>query len=574
MISMKMSARYLWIILFYILCSNQVQAQWQFARGAGGNNNETGTSVTTDASGNLYVGGTFSSATISFGSYTLVNDSSGTSDIFLVKYDSLGNVIWAKREGGKGDDLLKAIKVTNTGNLSIAGTFMSPFIALDTFVFRSSYGCPRFFLAQYNPLGTLNWARSYDTSTNWPGCPEAYAGALSTDAHGNTYLSIYFVGDMIIGADTFSTNLYDRYESLIMKYNGAGHLLRASQIHTEPYTYAVIGSIASDSVGNIFATGVTDGRSIYAYPASLLGSGAGGCHFLVKLDSSGNGRYIKKMYSSICCEYDNYFVGIGTYNEVYVAGHFGDGVNSRFICGSLVLLNYAPGTSDIFITRFDTACNLIWAQQAGGKAKDVLGGLSVSHTGIVYIAGTTYSDTANFGIRSFTNRGTNNFFLAAYDTAGSAYFAKTADGACISSGASIAISNSNAAYIIGSFTSENISFGAYSLSNTLHGSEDVFVAKYAGTDPNQASALTNNNSISAYPNPVNTPGLLELLLPEDASNATIALFNSLGQCVARFQLGSTHRRLQIHLPALAGGLYYLQLQTKHSIYNLPLLIGQ
>lgn len=571
---MKNATPFLFTLLLFLVYSSDVEAQWQFAKGAGGNNNETGTSVTTDALGNLYVGGTFTSASISFGSYTLVNDSSGTSDIFLVKYDSLGNVIWAKREGGKGNDLLKAIKVTSTGSLAIAGTFMSPSLALDTFVFRSNYGCPRFFLAQYNPLGTLNWARSYDTSTNWPGCPEAYAGALSTDAHGNTYLSIYFVGDMIIGADTFSTNLYDRYESLIMKYDAAGHLLRASQIHTEPYTYAVVGSIAADSMGNIYATGVTDGRSIYAYPASLLGSGAGGCHFLVKLDSSGNGRYIKKMYSSICCEYDNYFVGIGAYNEVYVAGHFGDGVNSRFICGSLVLLNYAPGTSDIFLTRFDTACNLIWAKQAGGTAKDVLGGLAVSHTGTVYLAGTTYSDTLNFGIRNLINRGTYNFFLAAYDTAGSAYFAKTADGTCLSTGATVAASNSNAAYITGSYTSENIGFGAYRLNNTLNGTEDVFVAKYAGTDPNEVTTLANQSSICAYPNPITTPGTLQLLLPENAPNASIALFNSLGQCVGRLQPESTLGKLHIHLPALANGLYYLQLQSTQSVYNLPLLIGQ
>jgi len=571
---MKIANTYLCSFLLFLLWASKVEAQWRFARGAGGTNNETGTSVATDALGNLYLGGTFSSASISFGSYTLMNDSTGTSDIFIVKYDSLGNVLWAKREGGKGDELLKAIKVTSTGNLSIAGTFMSPSIALDTFVYRSRYSCPRYFLAQYNPMGTLNWARSYDTSSNWPGCPEAYTGALSTDAHGNTYLSIYFVGDMIIGADTFSTNLYDRYESLIMKYDAAGHLLRTSQIHTEPYTYAVIGSIAADSVGNIFATGVTDGRSIYAYPASLLGSGAGGCHFLVKLDTAGNGRYIKKMYSSVCCEYDNYFVGIGAYNEVYVAGHFGDGVNSRFICGSLVLLNYAPGTSDIFLTRFDTACNLIWAKQAGGTAKDVLGGLAVSHIGTVYLAGTTYSDTARFGTRNIINTGTYNFFLTAYDTAGSAYFANTANGACISTSASVATSNSNAAYITGSYTSENIGFGAYRLNNTLNGTEDMFVAKYAGTAPNKVATIANRTSISAYPNPITAPGTLELLLPEDATNVSIALFNSIGQCVGRFQPESTHGRLQIHLPALVNGMYYLQIHTHQNVYNLSILIGQ
>ncbi|MDQ3109405.1 MAG: hypothetical protein M3R17_05880 [Bacteroidota bacterium] len=92
------------LFLFLNIISIHVEAQtpaWSWAETAVGNNHEAGIDICTDASGNTYVGGVFTAASVQFGNITLYNTQmSGAQDIFVVKYDSSGNVLWAKSAGG------------------------------------------------------------------------------------------------------------------------------------------------------------------------------------------------------------------------------------------------------------------------------------------------------------------------------------------------------------------------------------------------------------------------------------------------------------------------------------------
>ena len=70
---------------------------WAWAKRGTGYGSDHGNKVAVDVYGNTYVIGSFYSDSIIFGSYTLKNvDHSGNfTDIFIVKYDVLGNVVWA-----------------------------------------------------------------------------------------------------------------------------------------------------------------------------------------------------------------------------------------------------------------------------------------------------------------------------------------------------------------------------------------------------------------------------------------------------------------------------------------------
>jgi hypothetical protein len=59
-------------------------------------------SVCTDKYGNVFMTGWFVPPSITFGTYTLTN-SSGGPNVYLVKYDSNGNVLWAKSGIGTGN---------------------------------------------------------------------------------------------------------------------------------------------------------------------------------------------------------------------------------------------------------------------------------------------------------------------------------------------------------------------------------------------------------------------------------------------------------------------------------------
>jgi hypothetical protein len=115
------------IILFalVVMIANAQSPNWKWAKSAGGLADDFGNSITTDASGNVYVTGYFLSATITFGSYTLTNANTSSADFFIVKYDALGNVLWAKRAGGTLGDAGNSISTVTSGNVYVAGYFSS-----------------------------------------------------------------------------------------------------------------------------------------------------------------------------------------------------------------------------------------------------------------------------------------------------------------------------------------------------------------------------------------------------------------------------------------------------------------
>ncbi len=571
---MKKSFTPVLLFLIALLQPALLRSQWQYARGGGGFLPDAGNSVAIDSYGSLYVGGTFNSASIVFGSFTLMNDSPGTSDIFLVKYDSSGNVIWARREGGKGDDMLKGISADNSGNVFITGNFSSPSVAFDTFVYYTNYGCSRFYLAKYTgTTGTLGWVRSYDTAYNYPGCPETYSSAIATDANGFTHISVYFVGTMVLGHDTLKTSLYDRYESLVLKYDQAGNLLREKQIYSEPYTFVVVGSIVADADCNIYASGITNGHNLYAYPISAIGAAATCSHFILKLDSSGKGRYIKKLYADDCNNYITYPLAVGSINQVYLTGYFGNAINSKIIFGGQTLNNYSPGTSDIFLAKYDSACNFVWAKQAGGNDQDIATSITTSKSGTVYIAGSINSATASFGTKSITNPAVTYLYFAAYDSTGNALYAKTTDGYSNNTASSIAAANGNTIYLTGSFYSDSIQFGVNHLYNPNAGTNNFFLAKYRETGVEDIPVISTEGSVKLYPNPVSAPGNLQVTLPADAGIETAVLFNNLGKCVYSVHNAGNSDKLQLNLPELPKGFYYLQLQRSAGSYFLRVIIN-
>src|ERR1043166_8324856 len=90
-------------VVAFLMNSAAANAQsYLWAKSAGGNYDDYGYSIIADASGNIIVTGSFRSPFIIFGTDTLTN--AGSLNIFIVKYDGSGNVLWAKSAGGTLDD--------------------------------------------------------------------------------------------------------------------------------------------------------------------------------------------------------------------------------------------------------------------------------------------------------------------------------------------------------------------------------------------------------------------------------------------------------------------------------------
>src|ERR1041385_402590 len=90
-----------------ILVSALAKAQapaWDWANGAGGGNGQHyGNSVSADANGNSYITGYFQVPFIVFENDTLTGSTNYHDNLFVVKYDNAGNVVWARSAGDQNN---------------------------------------------------------------------------------------------------------------------------------------------------------------------------------------------------------------------------------------------------------------------------------------------------------------------------------------------------------------------------------------------------------------------------------------------------------------------------------------
>ena len=156
-----------------------------WARSAGDYFYDEAIIVKADARGNIYMAGQFGSSSISFGSYVLPNE--GVSDIFLAKYDTNGNVLWAKSAGGWYEDIANSVAIDASGNIFVAGLFNSPKLDLGSYTLLNK-GSDDIFLAKSagNDVG-INEMNNLLNNTVYP---NPGANTITLKASGKGSISI------------------------------------------------------------------------------------------------------------------------------------------------------------------------------------------------------------------------------------------------------------------------------------------------------------------------------------------------------------------------------------------------
>lgn len=95
-----------------------------WAKNLGGNFNDVGISIVSDASGDVYTTGTFlGTADFDPGSGSFNLTSAGMEDIFISKLNAAGNFVWAINMGGTNTDYGISIAVDASGNVYNTGYF-------------------------------------------------------------------------------------------------------------------------------------------------------------------------------------------------------------------------------------------------------------------------------------------------------------------------------------------------------------------------------------------------------------------------------------------------------------------
>jgi hypothetical protein len=365
-----------------------------WAKSAGGNRGEGVFGISTDASGNVYLTGLYTSLTLAFDSITLTN--AGSSNLFVVKYNPLGNVLWAKSAGGTEQDRATAINIDANGNLYITGQFTSPSITFGNYTLVNRG--PRtqdYFIVKYDASGKALWAKSAG------GQSPVFSRDISTDAYGNVFVTGEFLSSTITFGTTTLTSK-GSYDIFLVKYDSSGNVQWAKSTGGKKSNDAGF-AISTDSKGNAYLTGCYDDSSI-TFGSTTLHSDGSVDFYIVKYDALGNVLWAKSAGGT------GLDMGMGivtnNYGNQAISGRF----NSPSLTFGTTTLT-CKGDHDIFIVEYDSSGNVLWAKSAGGNGLDEGICITTDKKGNIYVSGIFSTSSATFDTTTLLSKGSYDIYL-------------------------------------------------------------------------------------------------------------------------------------------------------------------
>ena len=462
--------------------SNQCFAQYLVtAKAIGSTGSDAGYSTAVDASGNIYTTGTFS-GTVDFDpSAGATNLTAAGTDVFVIKMDAAGNLIWAKNMGGANSDQGNSIAVDALGNVYTTGYFLwsgdfDPGAGTTTLTNSSGNDV---FVSKLDASGNFVWARNLG---GWSGPNIGYS--IKVDASGNVYTTGYFGGtaDFDPGAGTTNLTSAGGTSIFIWKLNSSGSLVWARSVGNMEYNQG--NSIALDGTSNIYVTGYFAGTVDFDPGAGTTNLTAAGYNdiFILKLNSSGNFVWARSLGST-----NNdigHSIAVDVSGNSYTTGYFRGTVDFDLGVGTTNLTS-AGSSNDIFILKLDASGNLVWVKSMGTTTSEIGYSIAVDAASNVYTTG-YFSGTVDFdpgaGTANLTSAGGTDIFMSRLDASGNYVWANSIGSTLSDQGRSISVNSSGRIYMTGYF-SGTADFDPRAETTNLSngGGNDIFIASFSET---------------------------------------------------------------------------------------------
>ncbi|MEO5571536.1 MAG: T9SS type A sorting domain-containing protein [Bacteroidia bacterium] len=354
-----------------------------------------------DQDGNLIVQGTFA-LSITIENTTLISE--GSIDLFIAKYDALGNLSWAKGFGSvDGDAAILAKPMDANGNLVFAININgAPSITLDAITISPTNG-KNTIIVTLDRDGTV-LSTFVGLFTQNSGTDIGNATAVCTDINGN----IYVTG--IVLPNTVKTFKYDDTGNLIWQKSGIGS------------DDSMVNDIYADASGNVAIAGSFIGPSI-TFGTTTLSNIINNTFYLnqafvVKYDVNGNvlfaiseGSEDTERSEKVCIDAHGNTIIVGTFSGSDISlGTF------NFANGDLI----SPLTNDIFFVKYDLLGGMIEADAFSGAQEDFIHDVTLCSNDDILITGITNSPTLGIENSLLTKPavGTGNYITRIIGTEG------------------------------------------------------------------------------------------------------------------------------------------------------------
>ena len=521
--------------------ANAQAPSWQWAKNGVGYGDEYGYSVTTDASGNVYMAGQFESSTVTFGTITLTN--LGYSDLFIVKYDPNGNVVWAKSAGGADGDYLSSIKTDANGNVFMSGSFSSQNITFGSITLNNSVTLtnPDIFLVKYDNNGNEIWAKSAGE------IDYEYSNCISIDPSGN----IYSVGSFSSSTVTFGTTTLTNSGSndiFIVKYNTNGTVLWAKRAGGLSNDMAL--GCCNDANGNLYITGSFTSGTLPFGTTTLVNAGAQDL-FIAKYNGTTGSPIWAKSSGGTSEDYGK-SIATDASGNIYLLGNFR---SPTITFGTSTFTNL--GVFDICIVKYNTNGSVVWANNISSPLNENGNSISSDAIGRLLIAGTFQTPTITFGTTTITNTsniGYTDAFVAKYNALGRVLWAKNAGGNKNDQGNSVCSDLNGNVYLSGTYDSPTVNFGTTTLTKSSVPFVDAFISKLDITTVG-IEEMEMKTNVSIHPNPFSFETTITFL--DEQKNRTIKIIDLLGKELKTHDFSG--KQFKLEKDELKPGVYLVQI---------------
>ena len=231
----------------------------------------------------------------------------GGSDVYILKLNASGNLLWQKTFGGSGSELAYSIQQTTDGGYIVAGY-------TDSF----GAGSSDIYVLKLDESGNATWTKTFGGSTY------DYVGSIQQTTDGG----------YIVAGWTASSGAGD-FDAYILKLDESGNTTWTKTFGGSTYDYAY--SIQQTTDGGYIVAGTT------------LSFGAGNADgYVLKLDENGNLLWDKTF-------------GGSDYDYVYSIQQTTDG--GYIVAGSTS--SFGVGYVNVYVLKLDENGNLLWDKTFG-----------------------------------------------------------------------------------------------------------------------------------------------------------------------------------------------------------------
>ncbi len=457
-----------------------------FAIQIAGPNAEQVADVAADASGNVYVAGTFSGTTdFDPGSGTTALTTFGGTDGFLAKYSASGGLQWVSRFGGSGTENVTSLVRDAAGNLYVGGSFSgaADFDPGPGFQVLNSLGDQDGFVAKFSPSGDFVWARRFG------GTAGDQVNDLAVDAAGNVYAVGAFLGQANALPAAGPTLVADGSGSdgFVLALDGAGTIRWALPIggsQDDEARAVAVGVGGSVTVAGTFHGGADFARN--ATPVRLTAQG-GADIFLAQYTAAGLLVWTRDIGGSSDESLPIGGLSLDGQGGAVLLGQFSG--NADFDPGPGLAARTSFSTADLFLARYDATGGFVSVGTLGGPGSVTGTRVLVDADGSALVTG-SFTGSLDFDpgtgtttLTSLGQAGATDAFAARYAPSGSLLWVsrfgevtRVADR--LNSATALALDPSGFVVVGGSFFgTPDFDPGSSALVRTSLGESDGFVLK-------------------------------------------------------------------------------------------------